>query len=78
MPICPADLDWSKLQVMGHLLELDIGMMKWKNMLSGSVYCDYFFMERGLEDTIKLVPFSMRDCPACYKEKAFPENKVSV
>ncbi|MEI4855924.1 glutathione S-transferase N-terminal domain-containing protein, partial [Klebsiella pneumoniae] len=31
---------------------------------------------KGLEDTIKLVPLSIQDRPAWFKEKVYPENKV--
>ncbi|XP_058215745.1 glutathione S-transferase L3-like [Rhododendron vialii] len=31
---------------------------------------------KGLQDEIKLVPINLRDRPAWYKEKVYPENKV--
>ncbi|KAK1265713.1 hypothetical protein QJS04_geneDACA010543 [Acorus gramineus] len=31
---------------------------------------------KGLQETIKLVPFDLKNRPAWYKEKVYPENKV--
>lgn len=71
-------------------IELEIGMMKlkkdmyiWHPNSNWGVWKYYmfhvtYFLEQGLEDTIKLVPLSIQDRPAWFKEKVYPENKVTI